>query len=39
MKDELDFERAKSKLNIEVIDLRNIVSIYASFEGEFIRKS
>lgn len=39
VKDELDFNKVKGKLNIEIIDLKNVMSIYASFRGEFIKKN
>ena len=38
VREELDFNKSKSKLNIEIIDLRNVMSIYASFRTEFIKK-
>ena len=39
IKEDMDWARAKSKFGVDCIDLRNVVSIYASFRGEFINKN
>ena len=31
--------RARSKLNMEIVDFRNILSIYPSFRGDFISRN
>ena len=35
----MDLPRARSKLNMEIVDFRNILSIYPSFRGDFISRN
>ena len=39
VKQDLDFNKVKSKMKIEIIDFHNVMSIYPSFRGDFIGKN
>ena len=39
VKDGLDINKVKTRYNIEVINLSHVMSIYASFRGEFIKRN
>jgi hypothetical protein len=39
IREDMDLSRARSKLSMEIVDFRNVLSVYPSFRGDFISKN
>ena len=37
--EDMELSKARSKLGMEIVDFRNVLSVYPSFRGDFLNKN